>query len=293
MKKLKIILPIVLLIIIAIYFLTGFIPRYDVFLKSYKVSTDGNTITLKIGVAGSSGYIRTVKKDLGGDNFYLTFYPTFGINSKLGKQEYFDIEISKNTDAIYFENSNNGYKIILKKDETGNWINPNYNPNLKVKKIIDETDNIEDFFCAQALEPFYSDDNYTYYFGCIKSSYVKVIYEDDTEDSIQDALENGRITIKDLDKYNIGYGKEAKVNNIKNIVDLTETSEGLVCASALEEFYRDDKFTYYFSCIKSSQIKVIYSDGTEETIKEALQNNKVTIKDLDKYNIKYYNEKTN
>ena len=83
MKKLKIILPIVLLIIIAIYFSTGFIPRYDVFLKSYKVSTDGNTITLKVGVAGSSGYIRTVKKDLGGDNFYLTFYMLLFLKKKL------------------------------------------------------------------------------------------------------------------------------------------------------------------------------------------------------------------
>lgn len=293
MKKIKIIIPILTLILIVIYFATGFIPRYDVFLKSYKVSTDGNTITLKVGVSGSSGYIRTVKKDLGGDNFYLTFYPTFGINSKLGQQEYYELELTKNTDEIYFEDSNNGYKLILKKDETGNWINPNYNPNLKVKNIIDESYDIKNFICAQALEPFYSDDNYTYYFGCIKSSYIKVIYEDDTEDSIQNALENGRITIKDLDKYNIGYGKEEKENNIKNIVDLTETSEGFNCADALEEFYKDAEFTYYFSCIKSSQIKVFYNDGTEETVKEALQKNKITIKDLNKYNIKYYKEKTN
>ena len=293
MKKIKIIIPIIIIIILILFLLTGLSPRYDVFLKSYKVSSDGNIITLKVGLAGSAGYIRSVKEELKGDNHYLTFYPTFGINTKLGSEEYFDIKINSNAEKIYFTVDNNEYKLILEKDETNNWINPNYNPNQKVKNIVDESENMDDFICAEALENFYSDSKYNYYFGCIKSSYVNVIYEDNTEDSVTNALKNGTIIISDLDKYNISYGKEEKVTNIKNIIDETEVEDGFMCASALEEFYKDVENTYYFSCMKSNYVKVIYNDGTEETVKEALMKNKIMINDLDNYNIKYFKEKNN
>lgn len=79
-----------------------------------------------------------------------------------------------------------------------------------VSKIVDKTLDNPLFACAQALEKFYEDKNYEYYFSCIKGSYIVVVYNDDTEEPVSSALKKGNITIEDLDEYNIGYYKEKK-----------------------------------------------------------------------------------
>ena len=58
MKKYLILISI--LVVIVFFILTGR-SRTDVYLKEYEVSNDGKNITLKVGVSGSSGYIRTMK----------------------------------------------------------------------------------------------------------------------------------------------------------------------------------------------------------------------------------------
>ena len=77
-------------------------------------------------------------------------------------------------------------------------------------------------------------------------------------------------------------------NNNVEIMNIIDESE--VCAEALEEIYKDDEYTYYLPCIKSEMIKVIYSDNTELTLKKAFENSRITISDLDKFNIQYYKE---
>ena len=55
-------------------------------------------------------------------NPYLTFYSTFGINSKLGAKDTFQIELDENMDEIYFYKGERGYVKVLEKDkETGAW----------------------------------------------------------------------------------------------------------------------------------------------------------------------------
>lgn len=71
-----------------------------------------------------------------------------------------------------------------------------------------------------------------------------------------------------------------------SITDRTET-EQIPCAQAFEEFYRDGKFIYEFSCVKSEYVEVHYSDGTKENIKEALKSRNILITDLDDFNIEY------
>ncbi len=80
----------------------------------------------------------------------------------------------------------------------------------ELKEIVDNTLDDKDFACSQALEEIYQDDNYTYYFNCIKSNYVIVKYTDNTSETVKNALKKKRISIEDLDKYNIKYLKEAK-----------------------------------------------------------------------------------
>lgn len=79
-----------------------------------------------------------------------------------------------------------------------------------VVEIVDTTKDIKDFVCAEALEEFYSDDNYAYYWDCIKDKYMLVRYESGFEETISNALKNGTITISDLDRYGIDYIKNKK-----------------------------------------------------------------------------------
>lgn len=82
---------------------------------------------------------------------------------------------------------------------------------------------------------------------------------------------------------------EEQVGEYKIIDKVLE--ESMMCAEALELFYQDEEYSYYFSCMKSSNIIVKYNDGIEIPVKQALKENKITIKDLDRFNIAYYKEK--
>ena len=81
----------------------------------------------------------------------------------------------------------------------------------EIKEIVDKTLEQDNFTCAQALEKFYEDDDNEYYFSCIKGSYIVVIYTNDKEQPVSEALKEGKITISDLDRFNIKYYKENKV----------------------------------------------------------------------------------
>lgn len=89
--------------------------------------------------------------------------------------------------------------------------------------------------------------------------------------------------------YNCGMNQNSNDNYI--IVDNSLEIDGFTCDTALDPFYEDEEYSYSFSCIKSDYVVVRYEDGHEETVKDALKNNKIRIEDLDKYNIKYYKEK--
>ena len=64
--------------------------------------------------------------------------------------------------------------------------------------------------CDTAIEPFYADENYIYCFDCIKSQYVIVTYSDGSEEDIVTALNNGRVSIADMDAFEIDYIVQSK-----------------------------------------------------------------------------------
>jgi len=72
-----------------------------------------------------------------------------------------------------------------------------------------------------------------------------------------------------------------------NIVDLTEVNQ-LSTDSALEEFFKDADYTYYFPSIKSEYIECQFSNGDRVKFVEAFNSGKVTISDLDTYDIFYW-----
>ena len=63
----------------------------------------------------------------------------------------------------------------------------------KKLQIIDAT-----YQCAEALEQFYEDDEYIYYFPCIQSDAVFVKFENDNKMLVTRALEDDKVTIEEL-----------------------------------------------------------------------------------------------
>ena len=87
-----------------------------------------------------------------------------------------------------------------------------------VVEIVDTTKDTNDFMCAEALEEFYSDDSYAYYWSCIKDEYMIVRYESGFEETISSALKNGTIDISDLDRYGIRYIKDDNYSIKSNVI---------------------------------------------------------------------------
>lgn len=153
------------IVIFVIILIGGFIlvtggARTDVVLGGYDLSTDGKTMTLKVGVSSSAGYIRKMKRTSGSMNYYLTFYSTFGINSKIGAKNTFEIELDENVDEIYFYTGNKGYKLVLIKDSvTQEWKKINYSANGTFKlNLLDKDDIIK-----VGINTYAQDSNYFEY----------------------------------------------------------------------------------------------------------------------------------
>ena len=66
------------------------------------------------------------------------------------------------------------------------------------------------YVCASMKEEFYQDENYVYYWNCIKGHDMLVKYDNGYVETIGEALKQGHIVIQDLDKFDIDYIKERK-----------------------------------------------------------------------------------
>lgn len=134
MKKYIIIFILIIISLGVLLILSGG-RRTDVYLKDFEVSSDGKTMTLKVGVSGSAGYIRKIKRTSGSMNYYFSFYSTFGIHSKLGSKDTFKIDIDNNVDEIYFYVGNRGYKRVLEKTGEGKWVKAIYRPEPELENV--------------------------------------------------------------------------------------------------------------------------------------------------------------
>ena len=105
---------------------TGLQKQTDVLLTDYSVAEDGTAIRLDVQVGSSMGYVRGFKNDGGGVRpHYLNFYRTFGgLNSALGAESSFLLEVGPEDTEIYFNRPGGGYELVLQKDSTGEWSRP-------------------------------------------------------------------------------------------------------------------------------------------------------------------------
>ncbi len=102
------------------FFLTGMVPRTDVYLGEYAVLHSGDAVAIRVGLAGPMGYIRSCSdvNDEPGE-VCLRFYSAFGgLNSSLGAQNLFLIPLEEDCTEIYFE----GRDVpVLRKNAAGEW----------------------------------------------------------------------------------------------------------------------------------------------------------------------------
>ena len=75
-------------------------------------------------------------------------------------------------------------------------------------------------------------------------------------------------------------------------VDKTKEDENFVCDTALQNFFEDENYVYYWDCVKDEYMIVRYENGKEMTISESLKNHQFGIEKLDEAGIQYIkNEK--
>ncbi len=123
MKKIIGVIAILLLIIVTgLLFLNTGSKITSVMISDYSISEDGDIMTLKVGVASSMGYIRTLKASEEGNKKLITFYSTYGLNSNIGAKNEFQVNLQPSCDEIYFYSENGEYKLKLQKNsETNEW----------------------------------------------------------------------------------------------------------------------------------------------------------------------------
>ena len=138
-----------------------------------------------------------------GDTYTLTYAIKNNIISisdlnDLGLR-YYTREIENNV-----SNGSNSGKIVIDDSKT-----------IKIPKItiIDKSNPNE--LCAQAIDYFYEDDNYKYYFTCIKSNSIYIKVENsNVEYSLRHALTEGIVNIRQLELNGLKFFKESK--NLKS-----------------------------------------------------------------------------
>lgn len=118
-KKIGIIIFSLMIVSGSLFLITGG-KISSVMLIDYSISKDGNVMALKVGVASSMGYIRTLKESQEGNKKYITFYSTYGLNSNIGAKNEFQIDLNPSCNEIYFYRGNDGYVLILHKNEESN-----------------------------------------------------------------------------------------------------------------------------------------------------------------------------
>lgn len=121
-KKVKVIIVLSLIIVTGFLFLSTGGKITNIMLTDYSISENSDIMTLKVGVASSIGYVRTLKSSQDGNKKYITFYSTYGFNSAIGAKNEFQVELEPSCDEIYFYGVNGEYKLKLQKNsETNKW----------------------------------------------------------------------------------------------------------------------------------------------------------------------------
>ena len=106
-----------------LFVLPGFQKRTDVDLQTFSVSDDGSIVTVQTFPEGSMGFIRAMEAKQFGDEIHCSFYCAFGgLNSSIGSEYRFDIQLDDSAERIYFDRGTSPDVLVLERDpDTGVW----------------------------------------------------------------------------------------------------------------------------------------------------------------------------
>lgn len=124
MKKIVGIIVAVVLSLFLLWFVgTGFTRINSVYINEYRVSEDGKTMTINIGVASSADHVRKLAvHQQEGEKLYLDCYAAFGgINGTIGSKSDYTLTIDDKTEMIAIYRNANSYEEVLRKDSAGVW----------------------------------------------------------------------------------------------------------------------------------------------------------------------------
>ena len=156
------------------------------------------------------------------------------------------------------------------------------------KKVTWKIEQEDDLMCASAITKIYEDNDYTYSVAdpCVATG-TYVVFSSGERYTVKDAVNNGKVTISDLEKAGIKIYKDSKKVTWK-----IEQEDDLMCASVITKIYEDNDYIYNVSdpCVATGTY-VVFSSGERYTVKDAVNNGKVTITDLEGAGIKIYKDK--
>ena len=90
----------------------------DVYAEA-ELRTDGRT-QIRAGVMSSIGYVRTMDMEVVGEEVYIDFYRTFGINQRLGAQNEFIVNIPHTVQRVYVWQFGE-YRLMCTRNADGGW----------------------------------------------------------------------------------------------------------------------------------------------------------------------------
>ena len=142
----------------------------------------------------------------------------------------------------------------------------------------------------------FTDEKYEYYLEVPykdykTQDYIIAYYSDGTAQRIDVALQEGNITIDDLDKYGIKYTTQPVPPYHEEIKDIVGGAPKQP-RDAKEIFWSDDNYCYVFPKVQSRNIYVNYKDKkrSQQMLKEALADGSITLSDLELFGFKFTKE---
>ncbi len=85
-------------------------------------------------------------------------------------------------------------------------------------------------------------------------------------------------------------GANTVVNSLERIVDLAE-EQNLPTDDALELFFEDEQYRYFYPSIRSEYVIAYFSNGDEIPVKQALSTGRITMYDVEAWSIPYIKER--
>jgi len=124
-KKQTILVLLIVILAIASLIGSGFAKKTDVILYEYTVSEDGTNLEFVATTTSAFGRSRGYEEEVMDGSHYLTFYRTFGFFGFHASEIYYDMPLTQEDTAIYFNRPDGEFELVLEKDPaTGEWVQP-------------------------------------------------------------------------------------------------------------------------------------------------------------------------